>query len=93
MIHALVLAATIGVATPAPGPAAPYLFQTHPVGACGVSIDPEFVRYVPPPRRDARNPFLWLIGPSLEDQESARAAPSAIDSANCLRSLQVRNAR
>jgi hypothetical protein len=90
MIHALVLAGAIGTTPPRP---AGFLFQTHTVGSCTASIDPRFVRYVRPPRRDSRNPLLWLIGPNPTDQATAHAAPPATNSTDCLRSLQVRNER
>jgi hypothetical protein len=91
MFHALALAAVVG-ATPPAGMSTP-LIQAHRGLACGVSIDPLFVRYVPPPtRHDSRNPLLWLVSGTPADGRTP-ATPAPAQSADCIRPLQVRNAR
>lgn len=83
MLHvALALAAGLAGPPPAP-PLAPAPAHT----ACAAEIDPQFVRYVDPPRRaEGGNPLLWLIAGSSTEH---RGDPKA----GCAHPIQVRDAR
>ena len=57
--------------------------------ACVATMDPLFVRHVPPATRaGGGNPLLWLIGPALKAAEVS--APAEQD---CVRPIQVRDRR
>jgi hypothetical protein len=70
----------------APLPAAA---QAKP-GCAAMSMDPSFVRYVPPATRSGANPLLWLIvsGPARTPALNAFGARPLLD---CLHPLLVRN--
>jgi hypothetical protein len=81
---ALVLAAGLNVAPPAP----PALGQPARGSACAASMDPQFVYYVAPPERaDAQNSLLRLIASS---RPTTIKASEAFGYAGCPRPIQAR---
>lgn len=93
MLHALALAATI-VASPQAPSSSPSATQPAPARpACeAATMDPAFVRYVPPPNRSGANPLLWLIDSAPPPTQTVNAfAPRPL--LNCLHPLQVRDDR
>ena len=90
---ALALAAALGSTPTGDPPSLPPVQFAPPQGACGASLDPSFVRYVPPPRRDARNPLLWLIGAPSPFGFSAGHPLAFSPVPGCVRLLQVKDGR
>jgi hypothetical protein len=83
MIHAaLALTAMAGLASPA----GPSLIQPAPSPACAAaSIDPSFVRYVPPALATKGDNPLWLL------ISSGRQIPAGAEGLGCVRAIQVRD--
>jgi len=61
---AVAIAAALAAALAAAPPPKKVETDTGPTPAAAIcrELDPSFVIYVPPPRRDGRNPLFWLIG-------------------------------
>ena len=91
MLHAaLALAAVVGL--PPPGAIdRPVLASSHLRPPCAASIDPSFVRYVPPATRvKGKNP-LWLLISTGPDAGPAYAPASTAPDLACLRPILVRD--
>jgi hypothetical protein len=95
MLHALALAAALGSAAPAAAsPTMAFMTQRPPESACTASIDPSFVRYVPPPTRaSGGNPLLWWISSAPEPPGVRVLRFGPRPRPDCLRTLQVHSTR
>ena len=95
MLHALALAAIIGSSPPAAAPSATTpAAQRPPEDGCAASIDPSFVRYVPPATRaNGGNSLLWWISSSHTPLGAQTLRFGPRPRSDCLGTLQVRDAR
>jgi hypothetical protein len=81
---ALALTAVAGLTSPA----GPSLIRPAPNPACAAaSIDPSFVRYVPPAIAAKGDNPLWLLISS--GQQAREQTPAGAEGLGCLRAIQV----
>jgi hypothetical protein len=88
-LAAFALFAALGTAGFSQSPLAqPALVRSQAGPACVATMDPLFVRHVPPATRAGGNPLLWLIGAGPKAAEV-----SAPDEQDCVRPIQARDRR
>ena len=94
MLHALALAAVTLATLPGPPIGGPAPLTPQKSRCEAASMDPSFVRYVPPAlHANGPNSLLWWVSPGVQPQPALRTRFGAPLLLNCLRPLQVRDDR